>query len=230
MQELIEVKINEKYEQIVSARALHKFLESGERFSKWFARMVGYGFKEDADFTGVLFGTAVGNGAHQEFQDYALKIDMAKQLCMLARSDKGKQARQYFLQVEKDWNSPEKVMARALFIAGGQIEKLKKELDSAERRAALREKALTEAFRLLEGAAARIVKEVAIEKEPQPRRHYKAQKMPFELRRAIDRKLEEGATYQEIAAYVREMGNFISTSALHRYNYQRLHHPENLRT
>jgi anti-repressor protein len=230
MNQLIQVDINEQYEQIVSARALHKFLEVKERFSAWFERMVGYGFVAERDFTGVAFPTSVNNGAVIDYKDYALKLDMAKQLCMLARSERGKQAREYFLQVEKDWNSSEKVMARALFMASGQIDQLKKELESAEKRAALREKALTEAFRLLEGAAAKIVKEVAVEKIPDNRRHYKAQKLPFALRRAIDRKLEEGATYDEIAAYVRDMGNFISTSALQRYNYQRLHHPENLKT
>jgi phage anti-repressor protein len=192
--------------------------------------MASYGFREGADFTSVAFPTVVNQGAQREFQDYALTLDMAKQLCMLARSEKGKQAREYFLQVEKDWNSPEKVMARALFIAGGQIEKLKKELESAEKRAALREKSLTEAFRLLEGAAARIVKKVAIEKEPEQRRHFKVQRLPFALRRAIDRKLEEGATYLEIAAYVSEMGHSIAASSLHRYNHQRRYHPENLET
>ena len=56
--------------------------------------------------------------------DHIMKLNMAKELCMLARNDKGKQARQYFLEVEREWNSPEKVMARALLIANNKIETL----------------------------------------------------------------------------------------------------------
>lgn len=56
--------------------------------------------------------------------DHIMKLDMAKELCMLARNEKGKQARHYFLEVERDWNSPEKVMARALILANNKIEAL----------------------------------------------------------------------------------------------------------
>jgi phage anti-repressor protein len=228
MNQLIKVDINKKFEQVVSGRRLHAFLEVKTEYSHWINRRIeDGGFLANEDFSPILTESTGGRPS----ADHALKLDMAKELCMLERNARGKEARQYFIKLEKDWNSPEKVMARALFIASGQIEQLKKELESAEKRAALREKSLTEAFRLLEGAAARIVKEVAQDPLPKEnRRHYKAQKLPFALRRAIDRKLEEGATYDEIALYVRDMGNFISTSALQRYNYQRLHHPENLKT
>jgi phage anti-repressor protein len=91
----------ENGEQLVSARDLHEALESKERFSKWFDRMLSYGFEEDMDFTSVLKSTVVNNGAVRELDDYALKIDMAKEICMIQRSEKGRQFRKYFIEVEK---------------------------------------------------------------------------------------------------------------------------------
>ena len=100
MQELI--KITEKEgQQLVSARELHEFLESNERFSKWFLRMVDYGFEKDVDFTSVQKSTVVNNGAIRELEDFAISIDMAKEISMIQRSEKGKQARQYFINCEK---------------------------------------------------------------------------------------------------------------------------------
>jgi len=116
MQELIPVTTNEADEQIVSGRVLHEFLEIGTEYTKWFERMCGYGFQEGIDHSSVLTdGDGFGKAATRT--DHALKLDMAKELCMLARSDKGKQARQYFIAVEKAWNAPELVMARGLKVA-----------------------------------------------------------------------------------------------------------------
>lgn len=109
----------------LSARELHEFLEATERFSSWFNRMTEYGFEEDVEFTSVKNFTVVNNGAKRELQDYQITLDMAKELAMLQRNEKGKQARQYFIQLEKEWNSPEKVMARALQLANTQILELK---------------------------------------------------------------------------------------------------------
>ena len=105
MKELIEVK-NEKGELLVSARDLHKALilddNREERFSQWFKRYLKYGFEENIDyFTGVKKFTVVNNGAKRELDDYALKIDMAKEICMLQKSDKGRQYRKYFLECER---------------------------------------------------------------------------------------------------------------------------------
>lgn len=112
----------------VSARELYEKLDIHERFSKWFERMKAYGFEEGTDFTSVPFGTVVNNGARRELQDYALTLDTAKQICMLQRSEKGRIFREYFIQVEKDWNSPEKVMARALSIANHTIDTLNQQV------------------------------------------------------------------------------------------------------
>lgn len=87
--------------------------------------MIGYGFAENIDFTSVQKSTVVNNGAEKPIIDHIMKLDMAKELCMLARNEKGKQARQYFLEVEREWNSPEKVMARALKLAEAKLNEVK---------------------------------------------------------------------------------------------------------
>ncbi len=107
----------------VLASDLHNFLEVETPMNKWFPRMCEYGFTEGQDFQTFLSESTGGRPA----QDAQLTIDMAKELCMIQRSEKGRQARQYFIQLEKDWNSPEKVMARALQIADRQIKALKVE-------------------------------------------------------------------------------------------------------
>ncbi len=107
----------------VSARELHEFLEVETAYKDWFPRMCEYGFTEGVDFCSFLSESTGGRPA----KDAQLTIDMAKELCMIQRSEKGKQARQYFIQLEKDWNSPEKVMARALQIADRKIRCLEDE-------------------------------------------------------------------------------------------------------
>lgn len=100
MNELI--KINETDgKQSVSARELHEKLEVTDRFSRWFESMLKYGFEEKTDFTSVKFSTLVNNGATRELQDYAISIDMAKEICMIQRSEIGKKFRQYFIECEK---------------------------------------------------------------------------------------------------------------------------------
>lgn len=112
------LKANYDDERITfSARELHEFLEITERFSSWFERMKQYGFEEGTDFTGVKKLTPVNNGAKIELQDYQITIDMAKEIAMIQRNEKGKQARRYFLEIEKRWNSPEHIMSRALQIS-----------------------------------------------------------------------------------------------------------------
>lgn len=117
------LKVNYDNEQpTVSARELHDGLEVSERFQSWFNRQLQYGFEENSDYVGCKeFNTL----AKQELQDYQISIDMAKQICMLQRSEKGKQYRQYFLDLEKAWNTPEQVMARALKLADKEIDRLK---------------------------------------------------------------------------------------------------------
>ena len=120
--ELVKVTVNDNDEQLVSARDLHNFLSISERYSSWFERMLKYGFVENVDYVGCKTFNAL---ARQELQDHLLKIDMAKEISMIQRTEKGKQARQYFLQVEKAWNDPEMIVQRALQIQTRKVEQLK---------------------------------------------------------------------------------------------------------
>ena len=122
MNELIKVTYDND-RPAVSARDLHDFLEVGARYNDWFPRMCEYGFTEGEDYYSFLSNRVDGLSGKPR-QDAVLTIDMAKEICMIQRNEKGKQARQYFLQIEKDWNSPEKVMARALQIAETKLKTL----------------------------------------------------------------------------------------------------------
>ena len=109
----------------VSARELHKKVGSTERFSSWFERQLQFGFVENEDYTGCKkFNTL----ANQELQDYELSVDMAKHICMVQKNEKAREVRQYLIDLEKVWNSPEQVMARALKMADKTIEGLKAKL------------------------------------------------------------------------------------------------------
>ena len=127
MNELL--KINYEAEQpTVSARDLHEALEINTRFNEWFSRMAEYGFENGVDFN-LLKNEKVrleGNReVKRDIMDYQISVDMAKQICMIQRSEKGKQYRQYFIDLEKAWNTPEQIFARALKMADQKIEKLK---------------------------------------------------------------------------------------------------------
>lgn len=121
MNELLKINTDNSERITVSARNLYQFLEATERFNSWFERMKQYGLIEGEDFTSVKSFTVVNNGAHKEIDDYQLTLDTAKQIAMLQRNEKGTQARKYFIQIENEWNSPERVMARALTIANKTI-------------------------------------------------------------------------------------------------------------
>lgn len=131
MNELINITLNENHEPVVSARDLHKGLEISKRFSAWFEQNSKL-FIENEEFTSVPKGTPVigGNGNIQYLDDFALTIDMAKQLAMMSRTDKGKEVRKYFIQVEKDFNSPEKIMARALLMADKKVHHLEAQIEA----------------------------------------------------------------------------------------------------
>lgn len=122
MNELITVTY-ENDRPVVSARDLHELLEVKTAYKDWFPRMCEYGFTEGQDYCSFLSDRVDGLPGKPR-QDAAVTLDMAKEICMLQRTEKGKQARQYFIQLEKDWNSPEKVMARALDIAHRELKSL----------------------------------------------------------------------------------------------------------
>ena len=126
MNELFNVTTNGD-KLTLSARELHKELNIAGRFSRWFEQMSEYGFEENVDYTSVQNCTEVqNNGGIQvrELQDYQITLDMAKEIAMLQRNEKGKEIRRKLIELEKAWNSPEKVMARALDIAHKTIANL----------------------------------------------------------------------------------------------------------
>ena len=125
MEELMKVQVKND-RQLVSARDLHKGLGLKGRFSRWFKTNTEL-FTENEDFYKCTSSTVVNNGAVRELDDYLLTIEMAKQLAMMARTEKSKLYREYFLDLERKWNSPEMVMHRALEFSNARIKQLKLE-------------------------------------------------------------------------------------------------------
>lgn len=127
--ELIHISYDDTDKPTVSGRELHQALEVNTRYNDWFPRMCEYGFTDGIDFYSFLSKTSE-NG--RPATDHALTIDMAKELCMIQRTDKGKQCRQYFLEIERQWNSPEAVMARALKLADRKLIQAKEEIQKLQ--------------------------------------------------------------------------------------------------
>mgnify|MGYP005762000715 FL=1 len=109
--------------QTVSARELHERLHIKTAFKDWFPRMCEYGFEEGADFCSKLSETSQKGG--RPAKDADISIDMAKQICMIQRTPEGKKCRQYLIDLEKAWNTPEQIFARALRMADETINNLK---------------------------------------------------------------------------------------------------------
>ena len=120
MTELIKIEINKNQEPVVSGRELHKVLKVETPYRIWFPRMCEYGFTENVDYISLEQNCTKPKGGRPEV-NHAIKLDMAKEIAMLQRNENGKKVRQYFIQVEKEFNSPEKIMARALKIAEGRL-------------------------------------------------------------------------------------------------------------
>ncbi len=124
MNELIKVNYDSERPTILG-RDLHEFLEVKSKYADWFKNMCIYGFIENVDF--MTLSKNLENGG--KIKEHQLTIDMAKEICMLQRSEKGKIARQYFIQLEKAWNTPEMIMSRALKMAERQMKQL--QIDNA---------------------------------------------------------------------------------------------------
>lgn len=122
MQELIHIKV-ENDKQLVSARDLYKGLEIKTRFSLWVNQNF-KSFEEKQDFMSVVTTTDMPNGGTKRIQDYVLTIDMAKELCMMSKTSKGREVRKYFIQVEKNWNNPDMIVQRALAIQNSKVQLL----------------------------------------------------------------------------------------------------------
>lgn len=156
MNELFNVTTNGD-KLTLSARDLHKELNIAGRFSRWFEQMSEYGFEENVDFTSVQNCTVVNNGATRELQDYQITLDMAKEIAMLQRNEKGKEIRRKLIELEKAWNSPEKVMARALDIAHKTIANLQIENEEMKPKALFADTVAASDSSILVGQEAKLI-------------------------------------------------------------------------
>ena len=168
MNEIIKVNYDNDRPTVL-ARDLHGFLEVKTAFKDWFPRMCEYGFSQGVDFNPLKNEQVRLEGDRQVtrmIDDAQLTIEMAKEICMLQRNERGKQARQYFIQLEKDWNSPEKVMARALQIADKKIKRLETQIEENRPRVLFAGAVETSKSSILIGELAKILKQNGIKIGP----------------------------------------------------------------
>lgn len=132
MNELIKVTYDND-RATVSGRELHEKLEIKTPYTQWFERMAEYGFVENEDYIGLSQKCEKPSGGRPSV-DHQMTIEMAKQICMIQRTDAGRRYREYFLEIERKWNDPQMVMARSLIYANKQLEILSGQLDAANAR------------------------------------------------------------------------------------------------
>lgn len=133
MNELIKIEVRDG-QQLVSGRELHEFLEIGTRYDTWINRIIEkYNFIENKDFIVVAQKRASNEiKGYTEFDDHLMSLNMAKEISMVANTEKGKLARQYFIKCEEAWNSPEMILARANQIQSHMIEDYTKKIEILE--------------------------------------------------------------------------------------------------
>ena len=133
MNELIKIEVKDG-QQLANGRELHKFLEIGTEYMKWFSRMINYGFVENVDFIVIVKNDEddTAFGGIRKSTDHLIKLNMAKEISMLQRNEKGKEARTYFIKCEEAWNSPEMILARANQIQSRMIEDYTKKIEVLE--------------------------------------------------------------------------------------------------
>ena len=163
MNELINVTLNDNHEPVVSARQLHEALDVKTRYNDWFNRMTEYGFIENQDYLAITQKrvTAQGNSTNQV--DHIIKLDMAKEIAMIQRTERGKQVRQYFIQIEKDFNSPEKIMARALLMADQKVHKLEAQIEADRPKVLFAEAVSASHTSILVGELAKLLKQNGVD-------------------------------------------------------------------
>ena len=159
MNELINVTLNDNHEPVVSGRQLHEALDVNSRYTTWFDRMKEYGFTEGQDFLPNL-GKSTGG---RQATDHIIKLDMAKEIAMIQRTERGKQVRQYFIQVEKDFNSPEKIMARALLMADKKVHQLEAKIEADRPKVLFAEAVSASHSSILVGELAKLLKQNGVD-------------------------------------------------------------------
>ncbi|MGZ7862310.1 phage antirepressor KilAC domain-containing protein [Ligilactobacillus salivarius] len=160
MEELIKVEIKNNT-QVVSARDLYNGLEIKRKFSLWVKSNFD-NFIEGEDYEGVLLSTpynkAHNNGKMQEIQDYAITVSMAKELAMMSKSEKGKQYRKYFLELERKWNDPQEVVKRGYAILQNENARLKIENQAMKPKALFADSVAASHTTILIGELAKILR------------------------------------------------------------------------
>lgn len=162
MNELINVTLNDNHEPVVSGRQLHEALDVKTKYADWFNRMIDYGFAENQDFLLLKNEQQTGRGGHNKV-DHIIKLDMAKEIAMIQRTERGKQVRQYFIQVEKDFNSPEKIMARALLMADQKVHKLEAQIEADRPKVLFAEAVSASHASILVGELAKLLKQNGVD-------------------------------------------------------------------
>ena len=158
------VKLNDNHEPVVSGRTLHRELGVNSNYTTWFDRMTEYGFTEGVDYHVYLPNSESkhGRGGHNKV-DHVLKLDMAKEIAMIQRTEKGKEVRQYFIQVERDYNSPEEIMARALNIANTRLSLLETTVEQMKPKALFADAVAASKTSILVGELAKILRQNHVE-------------------------------------------------------------------
>lgn len=156
MNELINVEVKNDT-QIVSARELYKGLEIAQRFSRWVSNNWSM-FEEGTDFNKCTSSTVVNNGGVRQLDDYEITIDMAKQLAMMVRTEKGKQYRKYFLELERKWNDPQEVVKRGYAILQNENARLKIENQAMKPKALFADSVAASHTTILIGELAKILR------------------------------------------------------------------------
>ena len=151
----------ESGEPTVSARSLHEQLHIGTAFKDWFPRMCEYGFVEGIDFRSKLSETTERGG--RPAKDADISVDMAKQICMIQRTPEGKQCRQYLIDLEKAWNTPEQVMARAIKVAEETIERQKRKISEMRPKEIFADAVATSHTSILIGDLAKLLKQNGVD-------------------------------------------------------------------
>lgn len=154
----VEVKNNQ---QLVSARDLHKGLGLTGRFSRWFKNNSEF-FEENTDFYKCTSSTVVNNGAVRVLDDYLLTISMAKQLAMMARTERSRLYREYFLDLERKWNSPQEIVKRGYAILQNENTQLRIENQAMKPKALFADAVSTSNKTILVGDMAKILQQNGI--------------------------------------------------------------------
>lgn len=155
--QLIKVTVKND-QQLVSARELHKGLEIKARFNEWVSQNF-KDFENGSDYTYAVTTAHVGNGATRELKDYALTIDMAKQICLMSRTEKGKQYRKYLIEIERKWNDPQEIVKRGYAILQNENTRLKLENAQMKPKALFADAVATSKSDIMIGQLAKILRQ-----------------------------------------------------------------------